>query len=347
MKIPNELFQQALRSTSSIASLRPSADDGIKYIKLEAARERFKMTGNGSGNYAFAEIECDGDLKPICVAAHSLKNIAQLFDKNVVMDLTGSTLKIRSGGSYTLNTVSTDEFPTIPLDKLTKIGVNCKDLAECIDAVKFAIRTSDERPGLYGVNIKLAAKTLIAQATTGIIIARMEKAGIAAECEYLIPYPFVGNFISALRNDGAVLSASDARVLVEYENGCYSCTLATHKFPALDNQLKGKHPKIGEFKPVEWLSTFRKILAMAGGDGKLRCDVTVKDGRMKYDGKQGSVDRATDKLSKILRLNASTFTACLEAFGDNKVVASMYDQESGGGALRLDHGDLTVLSTQV
>lgn len=343
MKVENDKFQESLRATSAIS--REKSSDGVKLLKVESAKGVFRMTANEGGQYAVVEIECEGDLKPTLVPAHKIENLALLFDKSVSIDLVEGRVRIRSSGSIYHVPIQSkvEEFPEVPKETLTKLGVNCVDLADCIDMVKFASKKTDERPTLYGVNVTLSPTKIVADASTGLVMAHVEKASVAVDGVFLIPYPFINNVVTALRKTGAVLSVTETRIMVEYEGGCYSCALLASKFPNFNSGMGTKHPQIGKFNPSTWLATFRSILNMAGEEGKLSCAVSVKEGRVKYEGTQGVIDRPTDKLTKGLQLNATTFVAVLEAFGDVEVKASVYEN----GSLRLDHGDLTVFSTQL
>lgn len=344
MKITRELLTTALQPAADILRVKISSDSP-RYLKVEAVKNKLTLSANDGGQSAVSEVECEGELKPLCLPFHNLQNLMPLFVENVTMESTGTNLKIRSSGNFSLNTFPTDQFTAIALDKLTKLGVNCIDLADCVDRVQFASRKEDSRVNLYGVNVKLSAKKIITEASTGLFYARMEKASIAADGEFMIPYPFVSNVVTNLRNAGAVLSVSQNKISVAFDGGCYACSLLGVPFPNNFNTGidKGKRSKIGEFKPSEWLPIFRSIFNMSGEEGKLRCDVTIEAGRLKYDGKQGSVDTKIDKLSKKLRLNASTFIGCLEAFDAGECKASI----SSDDALVLEQGDLTVATTQL
>lgn len=343
MKLTTELLNVALRPVSDI--LRGKSTTGApQYLKMEANKNRLHLSANDGQQSAETEVECEGDLKPMCIPFASLQNILPLFGENVSMDASEKTLRIRSKGSYTLNTVDTKEFLEIKNDKMNKLGVNCVDLADCIDRVKFASRKEDSRANLFGVNVRLSAKKIVAEAATGLIFSKMEKASIAADAQFLIPYPFVSNVVNNLRNAGAVLSVSENRISVAFDAGCYACSLYGIKFPdSYMNLDASKGASIGEFKPAEWLPIFRSIYSMAGEEGKLRCDVRIDAGKLKYEGPQGVVDVKIDKLSKPLHLNASTFIACLEAFEDNPCKATVSKDQ----ALILSYQDLTVATTQL
>lgn len=342
MKLENESFHPALQRIAAIANRGHAYSPSL--ILLEAASGLFRMAASDGGEYAIAEIECEGDLNPVCVPSQSLQNIALLFGENVTIDKKENRVLVRSSGSYVMNGVASDQFTTPTLDNLTKVGVNCQDLVEGIERVKFASAKQDARPGLFGVHCRLLPTEIICSASTGLAMARYQKSSICAEGDFLIPHPFVGNMVAALKQDGAVLSVSDKRLLVSFTGGCYSCALTEAKFPDMETPIKREHPDIGEFKPSEWLPVFRTILGMAGENGKMRCEVNIDGGRVKYQGESGSVDRAIDKLSKPLRLNAATFTSCLEAFKDQTVTASLYGD---GEAFRMDCGELAVLTTQL
>ena len=344
MKISLELLTAALKPAADILRAK-AAKDTPRYLKVEASSNSLRLSANDASQSVIMDVACDGELKPFCVPFLNLQNIMPLFGENVSMDLTDKTLKIRSKGSFSLNIVDVKEFVDIKTEKAPKIAVNCVDLADCIDAVKFASRVEDSRVNLFGVNVRLTAKAVLAEASTGHIFAKMEKASIAADCEFLIPFPFIANVVSNLRNPGAVLSVSESRISIAFDNGCYACSLFGVKFPQMIHQLEEKPKLIGEFKPADWLPTFRSVYSMAGEEGKLRTDVTIEDGRLKYQGPQGTVDTKIDKLSKPLRLNAGTFIGCLEAFGDNSCKA--YTNASDAFLMRAGAGDLMVATTQL
>lgn len=341
MKIPLELLNVALKPAADILRAK-ATKDAPRYLKVEASKNRLRLSANDGSQSAVTDVECDGDLAPVLIPFAKLQNIIALFGENVTMEVSGSTLRIRSKGTFALNTVDIKEFVEVKSEKMPKIAVNCVDLADCVDRVKFASRVEDSRTNLYGVNVKLSAKQIVAEASTGLIFATMEKASIAADCEFLIPYPFIANVISNLRAPGAVLSVTENRISIAFDSGCYACSLLGVKFPNMLEALNVKPKSIGEFKPADWLPAFRGIYALAGEDGKLRTDVTIEEGRLKYQ-KQDSVDTKIDKLSAPLRLNAGTFISCLEAFGDSPVKAFL----TANKAFMLRGGDLMVATTQL
>lgn len=344
MKIPREQLTIALKPASDILRAK-ATHDSPRYLKVEAAKGKLILSANDSNQSAVTEVECEGDLKPTLIQIANLQNIMPLFGDNVTIENGEKDLRIRSGGNnyFRLPVAPLTEFQVIVTDKLTKIAVNCKDLADCMDRVKFAARKEDSRPPLFGVNVRLSATKIIAEASTGLIFAQMTKASIAADAEFLIPFPFVANVVTNLRQPGAVLSVGATRISISFDGGCYSCGLMEVKFLNLNKQIEQKRSKIGEITPREWLPVFRTIEAMAGESGKMMAPVTVEAGRVKFEGENGTVDRATDKLSKKLRLNAATFTPCLEAFGEGVAKVSLYEE----GSLCVEQGDLLVASTQL
>lgn len=342
MKIPREQLVTALKPASDILRAKPT-HDAPKYLKMEAVKNRLTLSASDANQSAVTEVDCDGDLKAICVPFNNLQNLLPLFGDNVTMDATGPTLKIRSSGNFSLNVAPATEFAAIALDKMTKIAVNATDLADCIDRVKFAARVEDSRPQLFGVTVRLSAKKISAEAATGLIFAFVEKASIAVDCEFLIPFPFVANVVSSLRNPGAVLSLSKTRIAVEFDGGCYLCSfLECDPVKPMMRHFENRK-SIGEITPKEMAPIFRGINSMATTEEKMCPRVLIDAGRLKHDGTQGSVDTKVDKLSKPLKLNASTFITCLEALSDGKCKASL----TSDGALIMEQGDLLVASTQL
>lgn len=343
MQIPTEALTNAMRPAADILRGKPTTETP-RYLKIEAAKNRLTLSANDSNQSSITEVPCEGDLKPMCISFFNLQNIVPLFNDKVTMEAHGTQLRIKSNGNYMLNIIDPKEFVDIKTDKMPKIGVNCADLADCIDRVKFASRREDSRVTLYGAGIILSAKQMTVKASTGLVFARMEKASIAADCEVMVPFPFIQNTITALRNTGAVLSVSESRISVSFDGGMYSCGLLGVKFPTSYNGMEtAKRSALGTFKPMEWLPIFRSIYAMAGEDGKVRCDVVIENGRAKFEGKQGSVDTKITKLAKRLKVNAATFIDCLEAFGDAEVKASV----TPDSAFLMEHGELLVATTQL
>jgi hypothetical protein len=216
------------------------------------------------------------------------------------------------------------------------------DLADCIDRVKFASRKEDSRPNIFGVTVRLTPKTVTAEASTGLIFAFMERKSISVDAEFLIPFPFVENIVTSLRNPGAVLSISKTKIAIEFEGGCYLCSFL--ECEPIKSMLRhfAERKAIGEITSRDWVPIFRGINNMASGDEKNCPRVLIDAGLLEYVGTQGTVSKKIEKLSKPLKLNASTFLGCLEAFGDGKSKAFI-----GGDALVIEQGDLIVATSQL
>lgn len=342
MKIPRDQLITALKPASDILRAKPT-QDSPRYLKMEAEKGKLKLSANDSSQSAISETECDGDLKPVCVPFANLQNLVPLFGENVTMDVDKTVLKIRSSGNFSLNTAPVSEFQAITLDKMKKIAVNCADLADCINHVKFASRREDSKPSLYGVTVRLSAKKIVAEASTGLLFACMEKAGIAVDCEFIVPFPFLDNVITNLRNTGAVLSVSNNRIAIEFDGGCYLCSfLECPVQPSMMRHFE-ERKSIGDFMPHELIPIFRGINNMTTGDEKMCPRVMIDAGRLNFTGTQGSVDTKVAKFSKPLKLNAATFIGCLEAFEPEKCKASISD----GLALVMEQGELTVATSQL
>jgi hypothetical protein len=100
---------------------------------------------------------------------------------------------------------------------------------------------------------------------------------------------------------------------------------------------------IGEFVPAELVPIIRGINNMTTGEEKMCPRVFIDAGRLNFQGTKGSVNTKVDKLSKPLKLNASTFIGCLEAFGLDKCKAFLTKDT----ALIMEQGDLIVATTQL
>lgn len=342
MKIPREQLAIALKPAADILRAKPT-QDAPKYLKIEATKNKLTLSANDSNQSAVTEVECEGDLKPLCVPFNNLQNLMPLFGDNVTMDADKTVLKIRSSGNFSLNTAPVTEFAEIALDKLKKIAVNCVDLADCVDRVKFASRKEDSRPNLFGVTIRLSATKITAEASTGLVFAFFQRASISVDAEFLIPFPFVDNVVTSLRNPGAVLSVSNTKIAVEFDGGCYLCSfLECAPVPSMLKHFV-ERKSIGELVPAELVPILRGVNNMTQGEEKMCPRIFIEDGKLGFVCNQGSVNTKVAKLSKPLKLNASTFIGCLEAFGVEKCKASV----TKDSALVMEQGDLTVSTSQL
>lgn len=342
MKIPRDLLATALKPASDILRAKPT-QDAPRYLKVEAAKGKLKLSANDSNQSAITEVDCEGDLKPLCVPFVNLQNLMPLFGDSVTMDVDKTVLKIRSSGNFSLNTAPVGDFNEIALDKLKKVAVNPVDLADCIDKVKFASRKEDSRPNLFGVTIRLSPTKISAEASTGLVFAFYEMASISVDNEFLIPFPFVDNIVTSLRNPGAVLSVSTTKIAVEFDGGCYLCSfLECNPVPSMLKHFV-ERKSIGEFTPAELVPIVRGVNNMTQGEEKMCPRIFIEGGRLTFTGSQGTVDTKVEKLSKPLKLNASTFIGCLEAFGLDKCKASLTKDT----AFVLEQGGLIVATTQL
>lgn len=343
MKISNEDFATVLAPAAAILKGK-ATQEAPRYLRIEATKGRLKLSAHFDNQSSITEVDCDGDLKPLCVQFHLLQNINPLFDKNITMDWSGNgNLQIKSRGNFSIGSMPENFYSEMPLEKMNKIAVNCADLAECIDKVKFCSRSTDERPTLYGVTVRLSPKRIIAEASTGLAMASMTKASISVEAEFLIPYPFVENISNALKKDGAVLLVSKTKMGVEFDGGCYMCSFLEVEPQKSMLRHFEKRKAIGEVTPAEWAPIFRSVNAMATDGEKMSPRVFIEAGRLKYEGIQGTVDAKVDKLTKPLKLNASTFLPCLESFSEATCKASIAE----GDALVLEQGDYLLATTQL
>lgn len=343
MNITKSNLSEALEFPASLIGRAPFAAI-LGTVKLESKQGTLSVSSSSIDQFCSTTTDCIlKDLEPCCVSASNLQNLLPLFSDSVEMNLVDNKLVISGGGDFVLNTMPASEFP-VWKDKQSKaIGVNCKDLAECIESVVFAAHTDSSRYLLYGVHVHTEAKKVIAEASNGRELACMEKALIASDSDFIIPLPFVANVCKALREKEAVVSVSDSKLSITHAKGKYCCKLSEGVYLSTEAIISSERDLLGTIVPEKWIPCFR--IPSFIRDEKLRCDIIVNNSSISYSGKQGNISVTTpDKLKECkLKLNGVSFLPCLEALeGKTKLSTS-----SAKNAVVLECGDLTIIAMQL
>lgn len=348
MKITKQNLLSVLEFPTTIIKRRallPAC--GCYHIQAKAG----VLTVKASDGDQFIEqtIACIGTIAAFCVPAKSIQSIIGFFSESVELEIKDGILKIDSGGKFSAHTIPADEFPQFDTKGMAALRIGAIDLADGIARVSFASSDEPARPERNGVHIKCDGKAMVADAFNGVRYARVQKPLAKVECEFFVPLAFAASLRESLRRTEAKVEASTNMIVVKFDNktiaGSYACKLAEVKFPSVQSYLDAKKEELGEINPCIWLPMFRGALAMSGDDDKVCCKTSVSAGKFEHTGKSGDISlKLPDKVEKCdLNLNASTFIACLEAFGIQKAKLSTGDN----GAVFIISGDLTVVTSQL
>jgi len=226
--------------------------------------------GNGSIEATsfdeFASASIGGNGNACCVFGDRLTKLLQFArGEESTLELKDNMLTVTCGQSvWKLATMPAGEFPDAPKDAFKRIGVNCADLAECIENVTWAA-DPDANVIPYAkhlLHIRLTPTEMLAEASNSKVLARCRKAAISAEADITVPSSFSGGLLTALRENGAVLSIGNNYIQVEHEGGSYACKLGEAKYPNIDPQIAAPTEPVGKVYPAITAEALTSCLAI-------------------------------------------------------------------------------------
>lgn len=344
MKIVKANLQSALEFPSSIMK-RKTTLPVCSCFRLEGHSGRLSVKTSDCDQFAEQKTQCEGDIAPFCVSMNALRCLIPFFKETVEMNLEASVLKIKSGGNFSIHVLLSEDFPMYNQEGLKILALPPLDLAESISKVSFTCEQNTTRVERAGVHILTNATTLIAEATNGIRYARNQKLAICADSDFFVPLDFCENLSQSLRKSGCVVNIAENIIKVQHESGSYACKLAETKFPSTAGFLNTPKTELGAIKPADWLSMFLGAVALNGSDSAIVCKVLIEGNLFNHVGKQGemTLDLPQPLKESKLFINASTFTACLSAFGESEAKVSVGEN----GAVFLEAENLTVVTSQL
>lgn len=345
MRITKQALLDAVEFPSSIVKPR-SSNAMFSYLRMEAKSNRLSVTACDCDQYCTQESECEGDMDALCVSISQFKNLYSLFSGDVGMSAKENKIRLFSNGEYVLNTLPAEQFPAWNQDKQVKIGVGCSALAEGIKRVVFAAAKHDEKPSINCVHVITYENRILCEACNGRDYASIENKLICGKSDFLVSLPFVNNFCTALKREGAVLCVSENSIGVVFSGGEYHCKQLVNKFLNVSAMEDWSFSELGEISPHNWTPAFRSILDMAGKQSTTVISAKVSPKFIEYIGTNGQISASvSDRLKECdLNLSAIAFLPCLEAFNGEKAKISLCNETK---ALKLQQGDLTVITMQL
>lgn len=221
----------------------------------------------------FATASIGGNGNACCVFGQRLVSALQ-FAKGEQSELVikDNTLVITSDGrEWKMPTMPVGEFPDAPKDAFKRIGVNCQDLAECIENVTWAA-DPDANVIPYAkhlLHISLSPKAMMVEAASSSGMARCQKAVISASADVTMPSSFADGLMAALREDGAVLAVGDKYLQVQHEGGSYTCKLSEAKYPSADVErvISAKAEPVGKVYAAIMAEALASCVALESKNG--------------------------------------------------------------------------------
>jgi DNA polymerase III subunit beta len=162
-----------LQSVSRSVGIRPQLPV-LANILLQVEGDKLKLSATnleiGVVKSVTAEVEEEGDLT---IPAKLLSEVvSNLTGEKITFNGNESQLQISTPSfSSTINGISANEFPTIPLSGKEAVRVDVKTLQASVPEVVFAAAVDEARPVLTGILTEFKAKNLELVATDGYRLA--------------------------------------------------------------------------------------------------------------------------------------------------------------------------------
>jgi DNA polymerase III sliding clamp (beta) subunit (PCNA family) len=244
----------------------------LECCKIESDGKLFQVTATDLNTWATASCECEGELLPVCVNMRTFASLIGGGSETVSMSVDKGRLFIECGGRAGISTVPSDEFPVWPRN-LKLQGVSAPDLADGIDAVKWAVETKPNlgRPMVNVIHVLSSAKQLQVTATNGRKCAQFERLLISAAADFIFIPETATMFCASLREPDAQLLLSENHVEAKSPNYSLAIRLQDGNYFKTDSVTKAVHEPIGEIICAELVSALETIVllqrdpAFAGG----------------------------------------------------------------------------------
>lgn len=344
MNIKTKPLLEAFKKVSSISSKRINLPI-LSCVRLSAKDGTLEIFGTNLDCFAIAKCECDGDLAPICVNSLSFGVLLSAAQEAITLEvMTGNKLKVVGSGVAILSGMPADEFPPFPKEKLTAIGVNTGDLAECIMGVAWAANEKEENMECC-VSVKTGPKSIICAATNRKRLAYVDKPCIAAASEFMFPAHHALIACDALGRIGANVLISEKYMVCESESLTVAVRLMEgNYFNVKTHILDAKRAKVGSIEKAPLIDALATAQALSGADqwcyvalgfGRDGVSVEFKNAQNEY-----KVLTAGETEGKSVNVDAKIFHTVLKHSPDVTLKTSL-----ATGMLMFESGDyLTAVS---
>lgn len=344
MNIKTKPLSEAFKKVSGLSSKRINLPI-LSCVRLSANGGTLEIFGTNLDCFAIAKCECDGDLEPICVNSLSFGVLLSAARETITLEIVnGNRLKVAGVGVAFLSGMDADEFAAFPKEKLTAIGVNAADLAECIMGVAWAANEKEQNMECC-VSIKTGPKSIICAATNRKRLAYVDKPCIAAESEFMFPAHHASIFCDALTGAGANVSVSEKYAVCESDKLKIAVRLMEgNYFNVKTHILDAKRTKVGIIEKAPLIDALATAQALSGVDqwcyvglgfGKDGVALSFKSAQNEY-----GVLTAGETEGKSVNVDARIFHTVLKHSPDVTLKASL-----ATGMLMFESGDyLTAVS---
>lgn len=305
----------------------------LSHVRLVAEGGTLTMTATGLDIWIQNQVECDGDLEPICVQHSALSAILKLTTEELAeIELSKDKLVVKLGKSvFRLNTLDAGEFPSDP-----KVGPSIAAPASALSAglraVAWAIaKPGQKRPALENVVLDLNAKRVRCFAGNGYSLASFREECICADEVLTVPGIHAIKIADTLMSEGAFLWASPNYIGVETKHSTIAVKRSEEKVPALDCIIEEMEKPVSN--ALLSLSDLKAACAKASlldstKDGIARIKICIAPGLVEFSG-TGNIGDFQDSFewtgdySGTIKLNSEYLSSALRHFKAEQISVSI------------------------
>lgn len=348
MKIPKTTILPAVSELAKVATGRGFPIMGC--IRARATAGALFLSACDLDQSLSLELPCEGDLPEMAISASRLNGLVSAAADEINLTAGSGRLAITSGFKAEIGVADAKDFPEIKMEKSKKIGVNCTDLADAIEAVEWcAASGKNHRENLKSVHVRLSDTMMLCEASSGVSMARVSKSAICAKAEFVIPVAIASRLVWALRQDGAVVSTSENAIAVTFSGGAYVCKLMEMQYPNYDSAMKGyEFTKLGTISAKALKEAIGGCLFLCPPQETPNLAIELSVDSLwfgtKFTGDMMERTLPGEFTSRKLNMNGESLSECLSAFDGEATLLTTKEFDS---PLLIQAGDLSVYTMQV
>lgn len=327
-------FAEAAAAVARAIPSRPSAPI-MAGARLAVAGDTLTLAGYDYETSTEVTVACDGVTDgSVVVSGALLASIAKALPKKPVSVSVAGPLATVSCGSarFTLPTMSTDDYPDLPVVPPVSGSVDGRVFADAVDAVKAAVGADDALPMLTGIHVSFERDRIEFAATDRF---RLAICTVEWECAGEPPAPILipgKSFVEAARSvDNGVVDLAVGDGVLGVSHGLTSSTmrLMDAEFPAFRKLLPDHHARVAEVDVQELALAVKRasLVAERGTSVRLAFDddgLTVACG----DGGSASVETVAAHLAGEpveIGFNPGYLLDALATIGSERALVGMVD----------------------
>lgn len=238
MKLKTKELKDALRECAKV--IRP------KQLVPQLSHVQFTTSGNelclqASDGNAWVDrlLTFEGEGSQGCIPFRPLNSILEFTtSEDIDINISGATATIKTNATLTIPALAWDVFPDAPMDDRRALGISTPDLAEGLDATRWAAEGgSDDTSRLINLFVMSESKILKVYSGSKYSIARFSRPLISEPILFGVPANFAGLLSAVLREPESKISLAKNFVLAESKNGTATVKLVQDRPAPYDDAI--------------------------------------------------------------------------------------------------------------